>query len=88
MRARFGGYFLGQVGTFVYLIGAMKDSPQFDHRFWPGFSLYNLVVANFWPFYWLGYFIDRMKLDQIYWQVYEVTQPWAAAAIAFFNLPG
>jgi hypothetical protein len=65
----------------------MKDAPQFDHRFWPGFSVYNLVVANFWPLYWLGYFIDRVKLEQIYWQVYEVTQTWAAHAMAFFGFP-
>jgi hypothetical protein len=85
MRAHFGGYFFGQVGTFVYLIETMKSAPEFDVALWPQFSLYNLVVANFWPLYWVGYFIDRMKLERIYWHVYDVAQARAADVLALVH---
>ena len=81
MRAHFGGYFFGQVGTFIYLTEAMRAAPKFDVAFWPQFSLFNLLVANFWPLYWVGYFVDHAKLDEIYWHVYEVAQARALDAL-------
>ena len=74
MRGHFGGYFAGQVVTFVYLTEAMRNAPEFDAAYWPQFSLYNLLVANFWPLYWAGYFFDRARVETIYWHVYEVAQ--------------
>jgi hypothetical protein len=77
-RAHFGLYFFGQVGTFTYLLNAMAGAAQFNVEQWPQFSVYNLVVANFWPVYWLVYFVDSAKLDETYWRVYEVALARAA----------
>jgi hypothetical protein len=85
MRAHFGGYFFGQVGTFIYLTQVMKAAPQFDVGLWPQFSLYNLVVANFWPLYWVGHFVDRIKADQIYWHVFDVAHERAADVFQLFD---
>jgi hypothetical protein len=85
MRAHFGGYFLGQVGTFMYLTEAMRVAPQFKVAFWPQFSLYNLLVANFWPLYWLGHFMDRAKLDAAYWHVFDSVHARAGEAFQMFE---
>jgi hypothetical protein len=82
MRPHFGGYFFGQVGTFMYLVQTMKNAPQFDMATWPQFSLFNLLVANFWPLYWVAYFIDKTKLNNVYWHVYVVAAARAADVIA------
>src|SRR5262249_1644637 len=55
----FGGQFLGQAVTFVYLTQAGQAGGGFSASLWPQFSLYNFVVANFWPIYWIGFAIDR-----------------------------
>ena len=86
MRAHFGGYFFGQVGTFAYLVHSMGQAAQFNIADWPQFSIYNLVVANFWPLYWLVYFVDPTKLDATYWHVYEVARARAADFIGFVQL--
>jgi hypothetical protein len=86
MRAHFGGYFFGQVGTFVYLLQSMGPSAQFDAASWPSFSVYNLVVANFWPLYWFVHFVDDEKLDAAYWHVYEVAQARVADVLNFIQL--
>jgi hypothetical protein len=74
IRAPFGSYFLGQLGTFVYLVESMGRAERFNIADWPQFSIYNLVVANFWPIYWVVYFVDAVKLQEVYWHVYEVAQ--------------
>ena len=85
MRAHFGGYFIGQVVTFMYLTETMKEAPEFDASLWPQFSLFNLLVANFWPLYWVGYLFDKVKLDQMYWHIYDVAQARAADALAIVH---
>ena len=85
LRAHFGGYFLGQVATYVYLLETMRRAPEFDPAYWPAFSLYNLVVANLWPLYWVGYLIDRIKVEQIYWRVYEAAQTRVADALILID---
>ena len=83
MRGHFGVYFFVHVGTFVFLTETLKKAPEFNVDLWPQFSLYNLLVSNFWPLYWVGYFVDRTKLDGMYWHVYEVAQ---ARAVDVFQL--
>jgi hypothetical protein len=85
IRAPLGSYFLGQLGTFVYLVEYMGRGSQFHIEEWPQFSIYNLVVANFWPVYWVVYFVDAAKLQQIYWHVYEVAQMRGAEVAAIVN---
>jgi hypothetical protein len=88
IRAPLGGYFLGQLGTFVYLVEVMGRASRFNIADWPQFSIYNLVVANFWPFYWVVYFVDSVKLEQTYWHIYEVAQARAAdvaSVVHFFS---
>ena len=89
MRGHFGGYFFGQVATFLYLTWVMKNAPEFDLGLWPQFSLYNLLIANFWPLYWVGYFVDKAKADQLYWHVFAVAQARATdmfRIIDYFSL--
>ncbi|MEY4879170.1 MAG: hypothetical protein RJB62_639 [Pseudomonadota bacterium] len=85
MRAHFGGYFLGQVATFVYLLQSMAPAAELDAASWPQFSVYNLVVANFWPLYWLVHFVDREKLDAAYWEVYAAAEGSVAQVLGFFQ---
>lgn len=70
----FGGYFLGQLATFIYLVETLGRSGQFDPMNWPQFSAYNVVVANFWPLYWVARLVDPAKVDAAYWHVYDVAQ--------------
>ena len=70
----FGGYFLGQLVTFGYLVETMGRATQFGAGNWPQFSVYNLVIANFWPLYWAAHFVDPAKVDAAYWHVYDVAQ--------------
>ncbi|MCH8858411.1 MAG: hypothetical protein IID54_02385 [Proteobacteria bacterium] len=86
MRAHLGGYFFGQIATFMYLLQSMGQLGQFDVAQWPQFSVYNLVVANFWPAYWLAHFIDRSKLDEAYWHVYDVAQAQVSGVMQMFQL--
>jgi hypothetical protein len=85
LRAHFGLYFFGQLGTFVYLLNAMARAAQFSVEHWLPFSVFNLVVANFWPLYWVAYFIDAAKLDEIYWRVYGVVLARAADAANLYH---
>ena len=85
LRSHFGLYFFGQVGTFVYLLNAMARAAQFNVEHWPQFSVYNLLVANFWPIYWVVYFIDSTKLDETYWRVYEVAQARVLNAMTMYQ---
>jgi hypothetical protein len=86
MRGRFGGYFFGQVATFVYLTEAMRTAPQFQIETWPQFSLYNLLVANFWPLYWVAHLVDAAKVDEAYWHVYAVAESRAGEVIHLVQL--
>lgn len=86
MRAHFGGYFFGQIATFMYLLQTMGMAGRFDASTWPQFSVYNLVVANFWPIYWLAHFIDPVKLDDAYWHVFDVAQARVAELLQLFQL--
>jgi hypothetical protein len=88
IRAPFRGYFLGQLGTFVYLVEYMGRASQFNVADWPQFSIYNLVVANFWPLYWVVYFVDSVKLEATYWHIYEVAQARAADVAGIVHLFG
>jgi len=74
MRAHFGGYFFGQVATYVYLIQSMQGAEQFSPAAWPQFSLFNLVVANFWPIYWIAFALDRVKLEELYWRAFDTAE--------------
>lgn len=85
VRARFGAYFFGQVATFMYLTESMSHAERFNVDFWPQFSAFNLVVSNFWPLYWLGYFMDRTKLDEAYWGFYEGAQVYVTEAYQLFQ---
>jgi hypothetical protein len=78
MRAHFGIHFFGQVATFAYLTQTMRFAPQFDIAAWPQFSIYNVLVANFWPLYWVARLIDPLRLDHFYWRVFEVAAARAA----------
>lgn len=71
MRLHFGIHLLGQLGTFTWLTESMRTAPQLDIGTWPEFSIYNALVANAWPAYWLARLIDPLKLDQFYWRVFE-----------------
>ena len=86
MRGRFGGYFFGQVGTFVYLVEAMRSAPQFQIDAWPQFALYNLLVANFWPMYWVAHLVDPVKVEEAYWHVYEVAESRAGDVIQIVQM--
>jgi hypothetical protein len=68
----FGGQFLGQAVTFVYLTQTGQTGPGFNATLWPQFSLYNFLIANFWPIYWIGFAIDRAKLKTTYWHIFAV----------------
>ena len=46
-------------------------APEFNIEAWPEFSIYNAFVANLWPVYWVARLIDPLKLDQVYWDVFE-----------------
>ena len=85
MRAHFGGYFLGQAGTFVYLTSTVQAAPQFDANFWPQMSLYNLLVANFWPLYWAGHFFDKAKLQDAYWHTFDAARDSATWVYQLFS---
>jgi hypothetical protein len=78
MRLHFGLHFFGQVATFAYLTLTMQQAPQFHAAAWPQFSIYNLVVANLWPLYWVAHFIDPLRLNGAYWRVFEVSAARAA----------
>lgn len=86
MRAHFGGYFFGQVATFVWLTQAMQAGRAFTPESWPQFSLYNLLVANLWPIYWIAYVLDPEKLDELYWKVYATAEGRAGEMFALLNL--
>jgi len=85
LRAHFGGYFFGQTATFMYLTQSMSHAEQFHVEFWPQFSVYNLVVANFWPLYWFAHFMDRPRLNEAYWHVYDVAQARASDVYSIFQ---
>jgi hypothetical protein len=78
MRIHFGLHFFGQVATFAYLTLTMQHAPQFHVAAWPQFSIYNLLVANLWPLYWLAHFIDPLRLNGAYWRVFEIAAARAA----------
>ena len=78
MRIHFGLHFFGQVATFAYLTLTMQHAPQFHAAAWPQFSIYNLLVANLWPLYWVAHFIDPLRLNGAYWRVFEVSAARAA----------
>ena len=88
MRLFLGIHFLGQIGTFTWLIESLRAAPELDVTAWPEFSIYNALVANLWPAYWLARFIDPLKLDQVYWGVFEDAAARAAEihqAIVLFS---
>jgi len=86
MRAHFGGYFFGQVATFMYLLQSMGQAAVLDATSWPPFSVYNLVVANFWPLYWFAHFVDKEKLDAAYWHVFDVAQARVADVLNMLTI--
>lgn len=83
-----GGHFIGQAVTFVYLTSAAQAAPAFDAQYWPQLSFYNLVVANFWPLYWLGHILDNAKVEEAYWHVFDVARDRATEIFQFFGLFG
>ncbi len=80
-----GGHFIGQAATFVYLTSAAQAAPEFHQQFWPQLSLYNLLVANFWPLYWLGHILDGAKLNEAYWHVFDVARDRATDLFQMFG---
>ena len=85
MRAHFGGYFIGQAVTFVYLTGTAQAAPQFEAQFWPQLSLYNLLVANFWPLYWAGHFFDKAQVQEAYWHTFAAARDSAGWVFQLFT---
>jgi len=63
----------------------MAGAAQFNIEQWPQFSVYNLVVANFWPIYWVVYFVDSTKLDATYWRIYDVAQQRVADLMIYYQ---
>jgi hypothetical protein len=88
MRLHFGIHFLGQIGTFMWLTETMRAAPELDIAAWPEFSIYNALVANLWPVYWLAKLIDPLKLDQFYWGAFDVAAARAAEVQQAFVLFG
>jgi hypothetical protein len=68
----FGIQILGQGATFIYLTQASQEMPNFSPAMWPQFSIYNFLIANFWPVYWIGFAMDRARSQQIYRHVFEI----------------
>ena len=71
MRLHLIVHFVGQIGTFTWLTESTRSTPEFDIGAWREYSIYNAFVANLWPVYWLARLIDPLKLDQVYWDVFE-----------------
>jgi hypothetical protein len=86
MFAQLGSYFLGHLATFIYLTQAVQKSDQFAVSEWPQMSLYNFLVAKFWPVYWIAYVLDEMQLQATYWRIYGVAQEEVAKLLALINL--
>jgi hypothetical protein len=74
----FGGQFLGQAATFVYLTQASPTVANFSPVLGPQFSIYNFLVASFWPIYWIGFALDRAKTQAIYGHVFTIAHERAA----------
>ena len=86
MRGLFGGQFVGQAATFVYLTQASQSGPAFDIALWPQFSIYNFLIANFWPLYWIGFAIDRAKVKDTYWHVFAIAHDRAGDVFHLMQL--
>ena len=85
MRSLVAGYFCGQFLTFVHLTGAMQAAPEFDIAQWPQVSLYNLLVANFWPIYWPARLLDPVMLEYVYWTTYAVARSRVTGLLLLFQ---
>ncbi len=85
MALPFGTHFIAQLGTYGYLVIAGTSAPQFAAAQWPQWAIYNLIVANFWPLYWLARFFDPGRLDTLYWRVFEVAASQSERIIALFR---
>jgi hypothetical protein len=81
----FGGQFLGQGVTFVYLTQAAQATPNFNPALWPQFSIYNFLIANFWPIYWIGFAIDRAKVQEIYRHIFTIAHDRAGDVFALIH---
>jgi len=88
MRLPFGIHLLGQIGTFMWLTESARAAPELDIAAWPEFSIYNALVANLWPIYWLAKLIDPLKLDRVYWQMFDSLAARAAEVQHAFGLFG
>ena len=84
----FGMQFIGQAATFVYLTEAAQAIPQFKPGLWPQFSIYNLLVANFWPVYWIGFALDRVKTQEIYRHIFAIALDRANDALSLVQMAG
>ena len=82
----FGIQFLGQGVTFVYLTQAARQMPGFNADLWPQFSIYNFLVANFWPVYWIGFAIDRARAVTIYRHVFAIAYERAGDILSLIQM--
>lgn len=78
----FGAQFLGQAATFVYLNQA---TPGVSAALWPQYAIYNFLVANFWPLYWIGFAIDRAQTRHIYSRIFEIGHGRAHDILSIFH---
>jgi len=81
----FGMQFLGQAVTFVYLTQATQNLADFKPGLWPQFSIYNFLVSNFWPVYWIGFAINRVKTREIYGHIFSIAHGRAADLFGFVH---
>ena len=82
----FGIQFLGQGATFVYLTQAAQEMPGFSARLWAQFSVYNFLVANFWPVYWIGFAMDRARAQAIYRHVFVIAHDRAGDILSLAQM--
>ena len=82
----FGIQFLGQGVTFVYLTQAAQQMPGFSADLWPQFSIYNFLVANFWPVYWIGFVMDRARVVTIYRHVFVIAHDRAGDVLSLIQM--
>lgn len=86
MFAQIGSYFLGHLATFIYLTTTVQNAEQFRMAEWPQMSLYNFLVAKFWPIYWIAYVLDKAKVQETYWHVFAVADVQVTKALALISL--
>ncbi len=63
-----------------------QEMPGFSAGLWPQFSVYNFLVANFWPIYWIGYAMDRARAQVIYRHVFAIAHDRAGDILSLIQV--